>query len=67
MDLICSSISETDQGRLSDDLNDVKGFVCQKAEMSNHKSQWFWKGFGCTYFCSEIKERGQAQRAYRRN
>lgn len=45
MDLICSSISETDKGRLSDDLNDVKGFVCQKAEMSNHKSHWFWKGF----------------------
>ena len=67
MDLICSSISETDKGRLSDDLNDVKGFVYQKAEMSNHKSQWSWKGFGCMYFCSEIKERGQAQRAYRRN
>lgn len=41
MDLICSSISETDKGQLSDDRNDVKGFACQKAEMSNHKSQWF--------------------------
>lgn len=63
MDLICSSISEINKGQLFDDLNDVKGFVCQKAEKSNHKSQWFWQRFGCMYFCLEMKERGQAQRA----
>jgi hypothetical protein len=63
MDLIRRSISEIVQRQLSDDLNDVEGFVCQKAKISNHKSQWFWQGFGCMYFCLEMKERGQAQRA----
>lgn len=41
MDLICSSISEIVKRQLPDDLNDVKGFVCQKAQVSNHKSQCF--------------------------